>query len=51
MDLGLRDAKVAVAEGTQGMGRAAARFLASDRARIVVLARSRRGIEDTVDEL
>src|SRR4029077_3488736 len=37
--------------GTKGMGRAAAERFAADRARVVVLARGRPAIDETVGEL
>lgn len=46
MDLGLASARVAVVGGTQGMGRAAAELFARDGARVAVLARSPRHLED-----
>jgi len=51
MDLGLADAKAVVQGGTQGMGRAAARCFADDGARVAVLARTKRDLDATVDEL
>ena len=51
MDLGLQDAAVVVSGGTKGMGRAAAECLAAEGARVAVLARGRRGLDETVDAL
>ena len=51
MDLGLAGAAVCVQGGTKGMGRAAAECFAADRARVVVLARGRDGIDATVARL
>jgi NAD(P)-dependent dehydrogenase (short-subunit alcohol dehydrogenase family) len=51
MDLGLRDARVVVAGGTSGMGRAAAESFAADGARVAVLARSKAALEDTAAAL
>jgi NAD(P)-dependent dehydrogenase (short-subunit alcohol dehydrogenase family) len=51
MDLGLAGAAVVVAGGTTGMGRAAADCFAADGARVAVLARSRSGLDATVDAL
>ncbi|MEE3849605.1 SDR family oxidoreductase [Gordonia sp. LSe1-13] len=51
MDLGLAGAAVVVAGGGRGMGRAAARCFADDGARVAVLARTRRDLDETVDDL
>lgn len=51
MDLGLAGAAVCIQGGTKGMGRAAAECFAGDGARVVVLARGREGIDETVDAL
>ena len=51
MDLGLGGAAVCVQGGTKGMGRAAAERFAADGARVVVLARGREAIDETVDAL
>ena len=51
MDLGLGGAAVCVQGGTKGMGRAAAERFAADGARLVVLARGREAIDETVDAL
>ncbi|OCB30155.1 short-chain dehydrogenase [Mycobacterium malmoense] len=51
MDLGLRDAAVAVTGGTAGMGRATAECYAQDGARVAVLARTQSAIDDTVSAL
>jgi len=51
MDLGLAGAAVCVQGGTKGMGRAAAECFARDRARVVVLARGREGIDATAATL
>jgi len=51
MDLGLEGAAVCVQGGTKGMGRAAADWFARDGARVVVLARRQKGIDETVEAL
>lgn len=51
MDLGLREATVAVNGGSKGMGRAAAEALAAEGARVAVLARTRGDLDDTVTAL
>mgnify|MGYP002625018734 CR=1 FL=1 len=51
MDLGLAGAAVCVQGGSKGMGRAAAHCFADDGARVVLLARDRKGLEATVAEL
>src|SRR4249920_544810 len=51
MDLGLSGAAAVVSGGTKGMGRAAAVCLASEGARVAVLARGRTALDDTVAEL
>lgn len=51
MDLGLAGATAAVVGGTQGMGRAAAEAFARDGARVAVLARSSRDLEEAAAEL
>ncbi len=51
MDLGLADAAVVVAGGTAGMGRAAADCFAADGARVAVLARTRRDLDETEEAL
>jgi 3-oxoacyl-[acyl-carrier protein] reductase len=51
MDLGLAGAVVCVQGGTQGMGGATARTLATDGARVAVLARDQNRLDDTVAEL
>jgi 3-oxoacyl-[acyl-carrier protein] reductase len=51
MDLGLSNAVVVVAGGTAGMGRAAADCFASDGARIAVLARTQRDLDETAESL
>jgi NAD(P)-dependent dehydrogenase (short-subunit alcohol dehydrogenase family) len=51
MDLGLRGAAAVVSGGSKGMGRAAAVCLAAEGARVAVLARGRRALDETVAEL
>jgi NAD(P)-dependent dehydrogenase (short-subunit alcohol dehydrogenase family) len=51
VDLGLRGAAAVVSGGSKGMGRAAAVCLAGEGARVAVLARGRRALDDTVAEL
>ncbi|NDZ97459.1 SDR family oxidoreductase [Streptomyces sp. SID6673] len=51
MDLGLDGATVVVAGGGRGMGRAAARCFADEGARVAILARTQRDLDDTVVEL
>jgi len=48
MDLGLSDATAVVTGGTKGMGRAVAECLASEGARVAVLARGRATLDETV---
>jgi len=51
MDLGLQDAAVVVTGGTAGMGRATADCYAQEGARVAVLSRSQRTLEDTAAAL
>jgi NAD(P)-dependent dehydrogenase (short-subunit alcohol dehydrogenase family) len=51
VDLGLNGAAAVVSGGSKGMGRAAAVCLAGEGARVAVLARGQRGLDETVDEL
>ena len=51
MDLGLAGAGAVVVGGSRGMGRAAARCFADDGARVAVIARSRDGLDRTVEDL
>ncbi len=51
MDLDLAGATVVVSGGSKGMGRAAAECLAAEGARVAVLARSRRALDETVAAL
>src|SRR5947208_16715813 len=51
MDLGLAGATAVVNGGSEGMGRAAAECLASEGARVAVLARTKGVLDETVDAL
>jgi 3-oxoacyl-[acyl-carrier protein] reductase len=51
MDLGLAGAATVVSGGSKGMGRAAALCLASEGARVAVLARNRDALDETVAAL
>jgi 3-oxoacyl-[acyl-carrier protein] reductase len=51
MDLGLAGATVCVQGGTQGMGRATAETFAAEGARVAVLARDQRRLDETVARL
>ena len=51
MDLGLADATAVVSGGSKGMGRAVAEVLATDGARVAVMARGREALDDTVAAL
>ena len=51
MDLGFADATAVVTGGSKGMGRAVAEVLASDGARVAVMARGRTALDDTVAAL
>jgi len=51
MDLGLANATAVVQGGTQGMGRAAAECFARDGARVAVLARTTRDLDETCEAL
>ena len=51
MDLGLSNATAVVTGGTKGMGRATAELLASEGARVAVLARSPEELDETVARL
>ncbi|MGA2520039.1 MAG: SDR family oxidoreductase [Acidimicrobiales bacterium] len=51
MDLGFTDATAVVTGGTKGMGRAIAECLATEGARVAVLARGRPGLDRTVSAL
>jgi 3-oxoacyl-[acyl-carrier protein] reductase len=48
VDLGLADARVLVVGGTRGMGRAAAETFAREGARVAVLARASKALDDAV---
>jgi 3-oxoacyl-[acyl-carrier protein] reductase len=51
MDLGLRDCVCVVTGSTEGIGRATARILVEEGARVVVTGRSEERVEQTRDEL
>jgi NAD(P)-dependent dehydrogenase (short-subunit alcohol dehydrogenase family) len=51
MDLGLRDATAVVSGGSKGMGRAAAECLAAEGAKVAVLARTQKPLDETVDAM
>ena len=51
MDLGLKGAAICISGGTKGMGRQAALAFASEGARVVVAARGREGLTQTVEAL
>src|SRR5215510_1150161 len=51
MDLGLRNATIAVTGGSSGMGRAAAECMADDGARVAILARGKEKLDETVAAL
>ena len=51
MDLGLRGAAAVVSGGSKGMGRATARCLAEDGARVCILARGQQALDETVAAL
>src|SRR3984957_9938323 len=51
MDLGFADATAVVTGGSKGMGRSVAEVLASDGARVAVMARGRTALDDTVAAL
>ena len=51
MDLGLDGATAVVTGGTKGMGRAVAEVLAGEGARVVVMARGRAAMDETVEAL
>jgi NAD(P)-dependent dehydrogenase (short-subunit alcohol dehydrogenase family) len=51
MDLGFRGAAVALTAGSSGMARAAAECMAADGARVAVLARGRRALDETAARL
>jgi NAD(P)-dependent dehydrogenase (short-subunit alcohol dehydrogenase family) len=51
MNLGLDQARVLIAGGSRGMGRAAAEVFAGEQARVAVLARSRSAVEETESTL
>ena len=51
MDLGLSGATVVVNGGSKGMGRAAAESMATEGARVAVLARTKEALDETVESL
>jgi NAD(P)-dependent dehydrogenase (short-subunit alcohol dehydrogenase family) len=51
VDLGFADAAAVVTGGSKGMGRAVAEILATDGARVAVMARGRGALDDTVASL
>ena len=51
MDLGLAGAVAVVTGGSKGIGRAAARCLAEDGARVCIMARGQMAIDDAVTML
>ena len=51
MDLGFSGASAAITGATMGMGRATAELLATEGAKVAVLARSREELDETVDVL
>jgi 3-oxoacyl-[acyl-carrier protein] reductase len=51
MELGLQGATAVVTGGSKGMGRAISERLAMEGAKVAVLARGRRALDDTVDAL
>jgi len=51
MDLGLKDATAVIVGGSRGMGFAAARCFADDRARVAVVGRSPAVVDQAAEEL
>ena len=51
MNLGIKNKRVLITGGTRGIGREITRTLASEGAKVVVISRSERLLQETINEI